>query len=128
MDLRCTFYWNSSKMRRSLHPIVFAARVTLDSKVAFLHSIDTACLQQIRDSTRHIDLGRAPIIDYEVERYFMWRGFESDRLSVSSLPEREILNQMDLVEKRGYRDWIHVDMALEIEVPDDDHESTHSEG
>ena len=127
MELRCTFYWNSARVRRSLPPIVFATRIALDSKVAFLHSIDTACLQQIRDSTRHIGLGRAPIIDYEAERYFVWGGFESDRLPVSSVPERELQNQLDLVEKRGYRDWIRVDMALEIEVPDDV-ESKQSEG
>lgn len=120
IELRCTFYWNSAKIRRTLAPIVFAARVTLDTKVAFLHSIDTACLSQVRDSTRHSDsLGRASIVDYEVERYFVWGGFEAERrLSVSSVPEREIRSQLELVERRGYRDWIHVDMALEIEAPE----------
>ncbi|KAK1763415.1 hypothetical protein QBC33DRAFT_598227 [Phialemonium atrogriseum] len=119
VELRCTFYWNSARVRRTLSPLVFAARITLDTKVAFLHSIDAACLQQVRDSTRYVSvLGRAPIIDYEVERYFVWSGFHDDRLPISSVPEREFRNQLDLVEKRGYRDWIRVDMALEIEAPD----------
>jgi hypothetical protein len=59
-------------------------------------------------------LGLHPFIDYEVERSFVWQGFEDAKLSIRGLSESELRDQLDLVAKRGYRDTILVEMAIEI--------------
>jgi len=65
---------------------------------------------QIRNGTQ------IEIANYTCSRYFIFAGLESSRLSIPTLSEREILTQLDLIRKRGWRDWIHVDMTVELEL------------
>lgn len=53
---------------------------------------------------------------YQCERYFVWAGLEGGRLSIPALSDGEILRQVELLVKRGFRDWIHVEMVVEVEV------------
>ncbi|KAL1864052.1 hypothetical protein VTK73DRAFT_6233 [Phialemonium thermophilum] len=182
IELRCSIYWADSDVtaasytRRPLAPLAFAAPIITDAGMTALqHSIDTACLRQLRHATRHLPFGRRLMLDYDVERYFAWGGFgkgyaagsgagsksgggpvsasnevacetcksngcngdecqyrmvswspsgnlgdhgNSRLLPISCVHERDLQTNLELMEKRGQRDWILVDMAVEIEAPE----------
>jgi hypothetical protein len=118
VELRCTFYWDGAKSHRAFRPLVFAAKLNFETKHTFFRSLDCVCLTRIRDATRLTAYGLCHILNYEVERYFVWKGFEEARLSASSLTECEVQDQAEMLRKRGFQDWIRVDMAIEIQARD----------
>ncbi|KAL2139951.1 hypothetical protein VTI28DRAFT_4463 [Corynascus sepedonium] len=93
----------------------------------FLRSLDARCLDQVRTMTRRTPFRFDKPADYEVERAFVWAGMmgpgqQQDEggggvifLPVRGLSATELGRQIDMVRRRGYRDWVRVDMAVEIE-------------
>ncbi len=64
-----------------------------------------------------------PIRNYSFDCYFVWQGFEEVNewgagkgLTIKVLRDEEIRAQLEMMEKRGWRDWVRVDMVVEMEV------------
>ena len=97
VELRCAFYWNAAKVRRTFPSLLFAGRVAYDTKFDFLRSLDTACYSQIRFSPRYAGFGGCSVLDYDAERYIVWDGFEKERLPLSTITEDEFQDQIELM-------------------------------
>ncbi|KAK5659464.1 hypothetical protein OQA88_665 [Cercophora sp. LCS_1] len=118
INLQCKFCWKTGQTHKSIAPILFAANLPWETPRHFLRALNEACMKRIRSTMRFHAYGSHPFSNYESERYFVWRGFETSKLAISSLTQSEIRDQLDLMAKRGYRDWIQVEMAIEIDSPE----------
>ncbi|KAK4041110.1 hypothetical protein C8A01DRAFT_34842 [Parachaetomium inaequale] len=101
----------------------------------FLRSLDARCLARVRAMTRYTAYRFDKPVNYEVERAFVWAGMmptgvlpgkpvkegreevvsSSSSLSMRGLSGAELGRQVEMVRLRGYRDWVRVEMAVEIE-------------
>ena len=114
-----------------LRPIVFAAALKLETPQLFLHSLDAICLRQAEKVARLLPRYEGcTILDYQSDRFFVWEGFDDmgavPGISIPGLNFYEIRNQLDLLAKRGYRDWIQVHIVLRVQL-EEDGENTRSE-
>lgn len=114
INLQCKFCWDDGHSRKSIPPILFAANLPCETPRLFLHFLNEACMKRIRSTLRFHAYGAHAFTNYESERYFVWQGFENAKLAITSLTQAEILDQLDLMAKRGFRDWIQVEMAIEV--------------
>ncbi|KAK4149654.1 hypothetical protein C8A00DRAFT_46756 [Chaetomidium leptoderma] len=137
IDLHFTLHWSTTtttntsgdgitKTKTNTHtqkfqfpPTTFAANVIADeTPELFLHSLDLRCLDRIRAMTRYTVYCFDKPVNYEVERAFLWEGTTRGGrgLAIRGLSAEELGSQLRMVRDRGYRDWVRVDMAVEIEA------------
>jgi hypothetical protein len=116
VDLHCTFCWDGGRQQRPFRSLPFAARLFLEDRTTFIRSLDEACKDRLKSSTRHTAYGRHEWINWEAERYLIWQGMEDGRLPLSSLADDELAAQWDLMDKRQWQDSIQVHMTVEIKV------------
>ncbi|KAK4098993.1 hypothetical protein N658DRAFT_202723 [Parathielavia hyrcaniae] len=108
----------------------------------FLESLDQACLARIHALTKYSIYCFAEPVDYEVERWFVWHGVGNGvgvgsgvgvkvgdgdergssggggggRVGIRGLSAAELETQLRMVRTRGGRDWVRVEMQVEIEA------------
>ncbi|KAK4235328.1 hypothetical protein C8A03DRAFT_36827 [Achaetomium macrosporum] len=116
VELRFTIYWNAGKHSQKFPAVAFAAELITENAELFIQSLDAACQERIRATTKYTMYHFERPINFEVERSFVWKGCEQARLSIRALSSGELSTQLDLMEKRGYQDCIRVEMAVEIEA------------
>jgi hypothetical protein len=124
VDLRFTIHWDAGEgnqvQSQKFAPVAFAAElITEDSNSStdlFIQSLDAACVDRIRAVTQYTMYRFDKPVHFEVERSFVWKGFEKARLSIRGLSSDELWAQLRLMKERGYRDCVRVDMAVEIEA------------
>ncbi|KAJ4289983.1 hypothetical protein N0V88_006784 [Collariella sp. IMI 366227] len=74
---------------QSFPPLTFAATLISDTPTLFLHSIDTACLERIRATTKYTIYKFDKPVNYEVERWFVWIGVDNDNGGKDGDEERQ---------------------------------------
>lgn len=141
IDLRFAIYWDGGRRGQKFPPVAFAATVVTDTPELFLRSLDARCLERVRAATRYTayafggdDNTAPPLVNYEVERWFVWNlkglgglqredadgdgqdGDDARLLSIRGLSAGEMETQLRMVRRRGYRDYVRVEMAVEIEA------------
>ncbi|KAK3902248.1 hypothetical protein C8A05DRAFT_15673 [Staphylotrichum tortipilum] len=57
----------------------------------------------------------ARVVNYEVQRSFVWEGVEGGGVDILGLSALELEGQLGMVKARGGRDWVRVVMAVEVE-------------
>ncbi|KAL2173981.1 uncharacterized protein P884DRAFT_264238 [Thermothelomyces heterothallicus CBS 202.75] len=144
IQLHATLYWTtgSGLLRgQKLAPVMFAADVAavtinegdndhdFDHECAygygsatgsavdvFLRSVDASCLDRVRAMTRATAFRFGEPVHYEAERAFVWAGAGGGggSIPIRGLSAAELGRQVDMVRRRGYRDWVKVEMAVEI--------------
>ncbi|AEO55670.1 hypothetical protein MYCTH_89343 [Thermothelomyces thermophilus ATCC 42464] len=89
----------------------------------FLRSVDASCLDRVRAMTRATAFRFDEPVHYEAERAFVWAGVGGGdggggggggSIPIRGLSAAELGRQVDMVRRRGYRDWVKVEMAVEI--------------
>ena len=98
-------------------PTTFAADLLTDTPALFLRSLDTSCLERIRNATRYTAYRFSTPVNYEVERAFVWAGVGDEGMGcvgMRGLSEGEMEAQVRMVRERGRRDWVRVEMVVEI--------------
>ncbi len=98
-------------------PTTFAADLLMDTPTLFLRSLDTSCLERIRNATRYTAYRFSTPLNYEVERAFVWAGVGDEGMGcvgMRGLSEEEMEAQVRMVRQRGGRDWVRVEMIVEI--------------
>ena len=146
VDLAFTLHWDGGRRRRGFGRTAFAASVATETAEQFLRSLDQSCLARARAATRGTRYRFEAPVNYEVERAFVWAGLDgpcpcqcqcqchqqqqkqqltlqqqqqqqcATPLSIRSLSAAELESQLRLLRQRGYRDWVRVEMAVEIEA------------
>lgn len=123
VELKYAFYMVHAQIRKTFPTIAFAATLNVDSRSSLLRSIDDICLKHIREATKYaMDEGRYLFTDYEADRYVVWKGLDDAKLPLSTLSDRDVEAQLELMERRGCEDRIRVHMAIEVDVDDDENE------
>lgn len=117
VELKYAFYLKCASIRRTFPTLAFAAKVVVDSRVALLRSLDDICFKRIREATEYATYTYCPFsfVDYEVERYLVWEGMESARLSLSNLSDGDFRTQLEMMQMRGWRDRVVVHVGIEVE-------------
>ncbi|KAK3302701.1 uncharacterized protein B0T15DRAFT_422945 [Chaetomium strumarium] len=116
VDLRFTIHWDAGKQSQRFAPVAFAAELITEDPDLFIQSLDAACQERIRAVTKYTMYRFDKPVNFEVERSFVWKGFEKARLSIRGLSPDELWAQLQLMKTRGYQDCVRVDMAVEIEA------------
>jgi hypothetical protein len=117
----------STPHSQAFPPVTFAADVLTPepenwNPSAFLQSLDETCLDRIRALTKYTIYNFIKPVNYEVERWFVWHGVGDPeeegeaRVGIRGLSAFELEAQLRMVRERGYRDWVRVEMAVEIEA------------
>ncbi len=98
-------------------PTTFAADLLTDTPALFLRSLDASCLERIRSATRYTAYRFSTPVNYEVERAFVWAGVGNEGMGcvgMRGLSEGEMETQVRMIRQRGGRDWLRVEMIVEI--------------
>lgn len=116
VDLHFTIHWDGGRHSQAFPPVAFAASVVTEGLVSFLQSLDAECMDRIRAATRYTAYKFDSPVNYEVERYFVWKGLENSKLSTRGISAHEFDSQIRLMKQRGYQDHVRVDMNVEIDA------------
>lgn len=94
----------------------------------FLRSVDPNCLDRNRTMTRATAFRFDEPVHYEAEQAFVWAGTDGGSgssiggpISIRGPSAAELGRQLDKIRSREYRDWVRVDMAVEIAAGEDLH-------
>jgi len=116
VQLSLRIYYDSNLAMGKLEPIAFSARVKTDTSRDFVSSLDHVCVNRARRTV--IDLGQYSASQNTMysfkSRFFMWHGVENGKASIAVLSDEDIQDQLHLMAKRGWRDYIEVEMLVNI--------------
>ncbi|KAK1756424.1 hypothetical protein QBC47DRAFT_444944 [Echria macrotheca] len=115
--LHISLHWVNDGQDRHvrLTPKVFAAPLVVESTLNFCVSLDDACRSRFISLAQFGSFGAGLIIrNYRTRSYFVYAGFEDSELSIAGLTNEELINQLDFISRRGYYDYVHVDLDVEV--------------
>ncbi|KAB5517008.1 hypothetical protein GE09DRAFT_1262974 [Coniochaeta sp. 2T2.1] len=116
VELRYALYLVRANIRKTFPYLAFAAELNVDSRTDLLRSLDDVCFRRIREATKYTIEGDFCLTDYKADRYVVWAGLDDAKLPLSTLSDREVVAQLEMMERRGCLDRIRVHMAVEVEV------------
>ncbi len=119
VELRYAFYLVRANIRKTFPSLAFAAKLNVDSRSGLLRSLDDICFERIHEATKYTMESGYCFADYEADRYVVWTSLDEAKLPLSTLSDRDVKAQLELMERRGCLDRIRVHMAVEVDVGDD---------
>ncbi|OIW33059.1 hypothetical protein CONLIGDRAFT_676869 [Coniochaeta ligniaria NRRL 30616] len=116
VELRYAVYLVRASIRKTFPSLAFAAKLNVDSRSDLLRSLDDSCFERIHEATKYTMESGYCFTDYEADRYVVWTGLDDAKLPLSTLSDRDVKAQLELMERRGCLDRIRVHMAIEVDV------------